>query len=71
MKSRKPDLTALNQRQPSRWCPDPHRRGRRFKNRKAYTRKSRSPRRDGAFDFPAAIALTPTAQRNWIAIVMI
>lgn len=35
------EIATLNQRT-ARWRPDPHRRGRVFKNRKAYQRRARN-----------------------------
>jgi hypothetical protein len=46
---KKVDFDKLNQRIPTRWCPDPHRRGRVIPSKKLYSRKPRTPRR-GAFD---------------------
>lgn len=45
----KKKITIELDRSKTRWCPDPHQRQRRFKNRKAYTRKPRFKTRDEVF----------------------
>jgi hypothetical protein len=42
------ELAELDKRR-TRWCPDPHRRGRIIPSKKLYRRKPRTPR--GVFDF--------------------
>jgi hypothetical protein len=68
MKSKNVDFTNLNERQPTRWRPDPHRRGRIIASKKLYKRKPRT-KRDEAFDFSGvALSSLPTANLRLIAI---